>query len=1015
LSPLVRQQLAALDRRVALAQRVRRVSVLIAVLVVLQVGFFMVSLWPGLHTAGLRMAFTALAATAIGLTAWALYRRRPDDRRLAALFEKRFPDLNERLLSIVELARAEDAHGHPAFITHLASSVDSLLPQCDPRQVVGLRRPMRRLLLSCALLMASFTLLGSDRYVRFWGRLVTAWSHDYAGYYLEVSPGSGWAARGRALTIEALIVPLEDNEVLPNECTITYEAIGYAPVRATMDRAATDRFLYSWPHLQGDVSYWIEAGELKVGPFCVTAVEPVDLAGPPEVHITPPPYVNPEVIPAQTLADGRPFNALQFSRARLNVQFTAKPVRAAVVVHDADGERELAATLDANGRIAVVDLPTDVLGTTTGTLRLEGEHGITTAHALPAWTVRPDGAPQFTQPLHVRGVRDRVLNDGNGVIAPDEPLRLQAVAEDAEGLSAVSLEYRINDAPAKAKPLHAGRGQRRIDIDHALAIGSALKPGDRLRIRLRAADNRRLAPGAIGPGVPSQELTPQIACSPLQQAGEERWLELRVGKVGHSLVRKEIAAQHGELERNLERLRQKLQKEHDLLGQVRLASHRRTELSPAQLQQLAEAGRLNDSATDELQKLAGDVEGTDELAGLADHLRAIAEVELGQAADAMAKVKAADNREKTVAVGEAAVLRAMRKLNDLGRVAERLAQGRLDRFEMERLALQEQDLARRIDDLLAAGDANDLPMAQTLAELRAEQQRLADRLKALAQESELLRDAMARAQEEQAKRLAEHAGQLAKELNSQMQGKSSGSGAGEEAMQAAQKLMDEMKELAGDTLRLAQQGGGPETKSRAGEAAHAMEESRKAMEKSAVARKAGNQDEAKAMQTESLLKLELARKNLEGMVGKESRPGAAKTAMALTEGEQAVRMASQKLQAQPSQAAKAMRQAAGSLDRTAQQMGRQLAQSMPRAAGRPAVGAGSFGQAGRVVLPPALAKQLEAFQGKSWGELPGELKTQLLQDARASFGEDYAAIIQQYFEQIAGAESPRPESKGMQP
>jgi len=49
-----------------------------------------------------------------------------------------------------------------------------------------------------------------------------------------------------------------------------------------------------------------------------------------------------------------------------------------------------------------------------------------------------------------------------------------------------------------------------------------------------------------------------------------------------------------------------------------------------------------------------------------------------------------------------------------------------------------------------------------------------------------------------------------------------------------------------------------------------------------------------------------------------------------------------------------------------------------------------------------LAKQLEPFRGRPWGELPGELKTQLLQDARTQFGADYAPIIQQYFEQIAG-------------
>jgi hypothetical protein len=89
-------------------------------------------------------------------------------------------------------------------------------------------------------------------------------------------------------------------------------------------------------------------------------------------------------------------------------------------------------------------------------------------------------------------------------------------------------------------------------------------------------------------------------------------------------------------------------------------------------------------------------------------------------------------------------------------------------------------------------------------------------------------------------------------------------------------------------------------------------------------------------------------------------------------------------------------------------MNQQLGQMLPKMAGRPSIGAGGVGKAGRLTLPAALAKKREQFQGKSWGELPGELKTQLLQDARARYGDDYATIIQQYFEQIAGPDLRQP-------
>jgi hypothetical protein len=43
----------------------------------------------------------------------------------------------------------------------------------------------------------------------------------------------------------------------------------------------------------------------------------------------------------------------------------------------------------------------------------------------------------------------------------------------------------------------------------------------------------------------------------------------------------------------------------------------------------------------------------------------------------------------------------------------------------------------------------------------------------------------------------------------------------------------------------------------------------------------------------------------------------------------------------------------------------------------------------------------EKYKGKSWGELPGEIKTQVISDFKARYGEDYARYIKLYFEQLA--------------
>jgi hypothetical protein len=48
-----------------------------------------------------------------------------------------------------------------------------------------------------------------------------------------------------------------------------------------------------------------------------------------------------------------------------------------------------------------------------------------------------------------------------------------------------------------------------------------------------------------------------------------------------------------------------------------------------------------------------------------------------------------------------------------------------------------------------------------------------------------------------------------------------------------------------------------------------------------------------------------------------------------------------------------------------------------------------------------LPKALQQYAGKPWGELPGELRTKILQDMKSQYGDDYARVIKLYFEQIA--------------
>jgi hypothetical protein len=107
---------------------------------------------------------------------------------------------------------------------------------------------------------------------------------------------------------------------------------------------------------------------------------------------------------------------------------------------------------------------------------------------------------------------------------------------------------------------------------------------------------------------------------------------------------------------------------------------------------------------------------------------------------------------------------------------------------------------------------------------------------------------------------------------------------------------------------------------------------------------------------------------------------------------------------QPSSARSSMQQAGQALEKAAQQMAQAMQPSQAQQPGKPTSRGNptSMGAAGGGT-PDAKGfdKQRFGFNGKRWGELPGELRTKIVQDMKAKYGEDYARMIKLYFEQIA--------------
>ncbi len=98
---------------------------------------------------------------------------------------------------------------------------------------------------------------------------------------------------------------------------------------------------------------------------------------------------------------------------------------------------------------------------------------------------------------------------------------------------------------------------------------------------------------------------------------------------------------------------------------------------------------------------------------------------------------------------------------------------------------------------------------------------------------------------------------------------------------------------------------------------------------------------------------------------------------------------------QKENAGKAMQQAVAALRTAARRIASQQRET-------PNTGSGEGGSAKKqdndLHTLPAMQMQ---FKGKPWGELPGEIRNQIISDMKARYGEDYAAYIKRYFEQLA--------------
>jgi hypothetical protein len=223
-----------------------------------------------------------------------------------------------------------------------------------------------------------------------------------------------------------------------------------------------------------------------------------------------------------------------------------------------------------------------------------------------------------------------------------------------------------------------------------------------------------------------------------------------------------------------------------------------------------------------------------------------------------------------------------------------------------------------------------------------------------------------------------------------------------------QQLQNEAGNLAQELERMAQQMNRvPRAQQAARQAGNSSNQARQSMQRGQSQQGQNNQGQAQQSKEAAAKALDQAADQAARAAKMDGTPPAANenAGLAVQEAQGQMQQAEQQLSQGRNQSAQgAMQRAAQALQNAAQQMGggsRSQAGQPNQPGGDGEGGAGGGRPGGGAPDLTRYGDDLKKYAGKRWGELPGELRTKIIQDMKSRYGDDYARIIKLYFEQLA--------------
>ena len=699
--PLIEQQLLALDKQIRDATFVRGAArTVLGVCLFLGTGFVFdsifglnakvrIGLLAGWLTVGIALLWRGVVRPAFAPVSLSA---------LAAVIEKQFPELRERLSSLVELRGSEESDLAPGasklMQDLLARQTVKAVDQLSLEGVASDHGPLKAVMagaVSVLLLVAPFA-WNSDGYGLLWTRFFNPWGNSAWGVSidLKVLEGNQVIARGSDVPIHVTATERRRQRVIEKSSTdplwLTWRDATQASDRRRLEwDEESGSFMTTLPHVQQSLSFDVATNGARSGTYQIEVADPPVITQF-KLDIEPAPYTG---LPARILA-GVPSEITlpEFSRVQVQVEFQEPVVEAELVwpIEAVDptrtnsrretrqvGEQKVTVELSPDRRHGTAHVVALVSGPFV--LRAKNSSGLRNNDPFRRLIVEPDQPPQ----LKLDGPDEPIL------VRPDDLVELPVEVHDDYGLTAVELHLETSTGINQVERL-SDEQRRDPDLAHQFNIELtqfALTGGQVVTYRIRAVDNRP------------------------QPFPQEVWSATRTLMINTSLKQipdQELAKETKQLEQELADLRTELNESKaelvKLHEQIEKESLNRQPESDKN-DRLTELQQELDKLIEQLQQLADHFDErqmTQEMAPIAER---IAEDELQAVNERLQQSKSQAPRDQLEPVAQAIdrMGAADRKLQQLERQLNELNKLEQDLAELNRVAQRAERVAEQLEKL----------------------------------------------------------------------------------------------------------------------------------------------------------------------------------------------------------------------------------------------------------------------------------------------------------------------------